>query len=90
MLRCQFGEPIQSEGNLREHRMLDPQRTVLIKRGNAILFRNKLGACWVRSSLNKRYDCRLGWSLIPGREVIDDRHADALNGHDFSTLRAVP
>src|SRR5438876_2781605 len=61
---------LQAIHHLRIDRMLDPQRAVLIKRGNALLGRYELRAALRRSRLDEFYDGLLGRSVVPRRKWI--------------------
>src|SRR5205823_11921903 len=50
--------------------MLDPQRAVLIKRGNALLGRYELRAALRRSRLDEFYDGLLGRAVVPRRKRV--------------------
>src|SRR5205823_8268538 len=51
-------------------RMLDPQRAVLIKRGNALLGRYELRTALSGSRLDEFYDGLLGRSVVPRRKRV--------------------
>ena len=61
---------LQAIHHLGIHRMLDPQRAVLIKRGNALLGRHELRAALGRSRLDEFYDGLFGRSVVPRSQRV--------------------
>src|SRR5205823_9765621 len=60
----------QAIHHLRIHRMLDPQRAVLIKRGNALLGRYELRAALSCSRLNEFDNGLLGRAIAPRSQRV--------------------
>ena len=61
---------LQAIHHLRIHRMLDPQRAVLIKRGNALLGRHELRAALSRSRLDEFHDGLFGRAVVPRSQRV--------------------
>src|SRR6516162_11939 len=70
MLGCQFHDPVQSENDLRIHRMLDPGRSILVERRDPLLRRNEVRIRLVGRGLYEIQDCLLRRSVIPRRQKI--------------------
>jgi hypothetical protein len=59
------GHPIQTVEYLRVHRMLDPERAVLVKGGNTLFLRHKTAARLVSGRLNEFGYRLLGGPVVP-------------------------
>ena len=62
--------PLQAIHHLRIHWMLDPQRAVLIKRGNALLGRHELRAALSCSRLDEFKDGLFGRAVVPRSQRV--------------------
>ena len=58
-------DALQAIHHLRIHRMLDPQRAVLIERGDALLGRHELRAGLLGRGLDEFHDGLLGRAVVP-------------------------
>ena len=91
----QGGNLLQAIHHLRIHRMLDPQRAVLIKRGNALLGRHELRAALSCSRLDEFYDGLFGRAVVPRSQRVcglrggrhENDHAGECNCHEVLPAR---
>src|SRR5206468_9566017 len=70
MLRRERLHAIQREEHLEIHRLLAPERAVVVERGDALLRRYELRAALSRSRLDEFYDGLLGRSIVPRRKRV--------------------
>jgi hypothetical protein len=83
-------DAVDRKHHLRVDRLLDPQRPVLVERGDALLGREESRARLVGGRPHEVEDCLLGGSIIPGRQRIvpvrltDSRDRQEHEGHQGS------
>ena len=61
---------VEGEDDLRVHWLLDPERAVVVERGDALLGENEVGASLVGDAGDEVDDRALGGAVVPGRERI--------------------
>ena len=61
----EIADTVEAKDDLRVHRMLDPERPVLIERGNTILWRDKICARLIGGDAHELEDCLLRRSVVP-------------------------
>ena len=61
---------VGGEDELVVHRLLDPERAVIVEGGDAILGLHIIGPTLLRYARDEIDDGLLGWTFIPGRQRI--------------------
>jgi hypothetical protein len=62
--------PVEGEDPLEVHRLLAPERAVVIERRDARFRRDELGAAAIRDGLDELDDALLDLTIVPGRQGI--------------------
>jgi hypothetical protein len=70
MLRCERFRPVEGEPDLDVHRLLRPERAVIVKDGDAFGGRNKRVLALGRDALDELYDGPSIGRVIPRRQRI--------------------
>ena len=83
MLRRQRLDAVEREGELDVHRLLDPQRAVVVERGDALGLGHEVGRAFRGHRRDEIDDRGFGGAVVPGRQRIgwpsaDRRSAEAI------------
>ena len=70
MLRRQRLDAVEHEGELDVHRLLDPQRAVVVEGRDALIRRHEVGPALRRDARDEIGDRRLGRAVVPGRQRV--------------------
>src|SRR5262245_16707360 len=70
MSRSHFLDAVEREEKLEIHRVLAPQRAVVVEGGDALGWRNKLRTTLRRRRADEVYNGLLGRSVVPRRERV--------------------
>ena len=87
MLCGQHLDSIERKGQLHVNGLLGPQRAVVIERGDARGYRNKVGAALGRDAAHERQNRGFGLAVVPGWEWIDDGRPGRRFGRRSRRLR---
>ena len=73
MLRRERLDAIEREDELKRHRLLGPERPVVVERGNPLRWLHKVLSALLRDTSNEVDDRLLGRAVVPGWQGINGR-----------------
>ncbi len=86
VLGRKFFDSVKDKEGLEVHRLFSPQATVVVKRGDTLVRRNKIRIAFLLHSLDKSDEGFFGLAVVPGRQRVSGVSGVSIVGGECQRL----